>query len=414
MNVTNLSEPRSRRAAPLFVGLVALAVAMGIGRFAFTPLLPLMLRDSLLDPTLGSQWATANYLGYLVGALTAARWRHHLAQGLTTGLVGIAGLTLLTAWPALTSLPVTGLLLRFSCGVLSAWVLVCASSWCLEQLTAQGSAAKAGMIYSGVGAGIAVTGTITWLGGPLAASTLWLVLGAMAMLGALLVMGRLGPTNNTHTRSDQTVPTHDQPEPRHHWGLILCYSLAGFGYILPATYLPAMGQTLTDNALLFGLSWPLFGLAAMVSVVIVTRWLSAWSDRQRWALAQALLAAGTVVPVLWPSLSALAVSALLVGGTFMVITMAGLQLARSLAPANPTALLARMTAGFALGQIAGPVLVTLLTSVSPLSMPLSLTPIEQASVLAGGLLVISAGWLWWGNPTPGRVHCPSGPSSQRT
>ncbi|MCG8517710.1 MAG: YbfB/YjiJ family MFS transporter [Pseudomonadales bacterium] len=414
MNTFNLSAPRSRPAAPLFVGLAALAVAMGIGRFAFTPLLPLMLRDNLLDPTLGSQWATANYLGYLVGALTAARWRHRVALGLAIGLTGIAGLTLMTAWPTLTRLPITGLLLRFSCGVLSAWVLVCASSWCLEQLTARGSAAKAGMIYSGVGAGIAVTGTITWLGGTLAASTLWLVLGAIAMLGALLVMGRLGTTGNTHIQSDHTGRAYDQPDPGRHWGLIVCYSLAGFGYILPATYLPAMGQTLTDNALLFGLSWPLFGVAAMISVVIVTRWLSAWSDRKRWALAQTVLAAGAVVPVLWPSLSALAVSALLVGGTFMVITMAGLQLVRSLAPINPTALLARMTAGFAFGQIAGPVLVTLLASVSPLPMPLSLTPIEQANVLAGGLLVVSAGWLWWGNPTPGRVHCPTGHSSQRT
>ena len=45
-------------------GMVALAVAMGIGRFAFTPLLPMMLHDGVLGLPAASWLATANYLGY--------------------------------------------------------------------------------------------------------------------------------------------------------------------------------------------------------------------------------------------------------------------------------------------------------------------------------------------------------------
>ena len=71
--------PRSSRPAStlpdwliLVLGAMALALAMGIGRFAFTPLMPLMLRDGTLTAAQGAEWATLNYVGYLLGALTAA------------------------------------------------------------------------------------------------------------------------------------------------------------------------------------------------------------------------------------------------------------------------------------------------------------------------------------------------------
>ena len=48
-------------------GIVALAAAMGVGRFAFTPLMPLMMRDGTLSATAGAEWAAANYGGTLLG-----------------------------------------------------------------------------------------------------------------------------------------------------------------------------------------------------------------------------------------------------------------------------------------------------------------------------------------------------------
>ena len=56
-----------------FAGLAALAVAMGIGRFAFTPLLPMMQDDAGVSLAQGGYLASANYLGYLAGALWAMR-----------------------------------------------------------------------------------------------------------------------------------------------------------------------------------------------------------------------------------------------------------------------------------------------------------------------------------------------------
>ena len=171
---------------------------------------------------------------------------------------------------------------------------------------------------------------------------------------------------------------------------MLCYGTFGFGYIVPATFLPAMAQQQFPDPLVFGLTWPLFGLAAALSVAVAARWLSAWPRRRVWALAQGTMALGTALPLATQALWALAASAVLVGGTFMVATMAGLQLAREQLPANPTPLLARMTAAFAAGQIAGPLLVRALGPDSWAGWD----ALAWANATATALLVLTIAWLW--------------------
>ncbi len=60
------------RLSPVFAGILALAAAMGIGRFAYTPILPAMLDAGGLDTAAVGVFASANYAGYLAGALAAA------------------------------------------------------------------------------------------------------------------------------------------------------------------------------------------------------------------------------------------------------------------------------------------------------------------------------------------------------
>ena len=71
---------------------------MGIGRFAFTPLMPLMMRDGTLSAETGAEWAAANYGGYLVGALTAAWFSGAPRRGLLLSLSGVALTTIGAAW----------------------------------------------------------------------------------------------------------------------------------------------------------------------------------------------------------------------------------------------------------------------------------------------------------------------------
>ncbi len=380
---THLPSPAIR---PVVLGgLVALAVAMGIGRFAFTPLMPLMIRDGGLDAATGAEWAAANYVGYLVGALTAARFADP-RRGLRLGLVGVAVTTLAMAGLGAVPTPLVGAGLRAAAGVFSAWALVCASAWGLAELARHRAEALGAWIYTGVGLGIALAGLLAWLGGRQPADRLWLELGLIAALGAGLVW-RFSRGPSATAAVPRAAPAPDRSGQA---ALVICYGAFGFGYIVPATFLPAMARALTPDPLVFGLAWPLFGLAAALSVAGVARWLKRTPRRRVWAVAQGLMALGTALPLALPSLWTVAASALLVGGTFMVATMAGLQLARAAHPADPTPLIARMTAAFAAGQIAGPLMVRALGLLDLADG----TALAWTGAMATVVLVGTAVWLW--------------------
>src|SRR5262249_45356487 len=99
---------------------------------------------------------------------------------------------------------------------------------------------------------------------------------------------------------------------------------------------------------------PAFGIAAALSTVAIGRQLARVNRLRIWAVSHLLMAAGVILPAVWLGPAAIAIAALTVGSTFMVATMVGLQEARARAPDNPTRLLAAMTAAFAVGQLAGP------------------------------------------------------------
>lgn len=367
-------------------GIVALALAMGIGRFAFTPLLPLMLRDGTLGAAAGAEWAAANYGGYLAGALTASWFARDPQRGLRLALVGVALTTLAIAALDGALLHPGGLVLRAGAGVFSAWVLVCTSSWCLAELARRRAPQLGAWVYTGVGLGIALAGLLAWLGGRQPARWLWLELGLIALAGTLLIARgpRLAPAT-----AAPAAPSSPHA-PRGQLPLVACYGILGFGYIVPATFLPMMARQQVADPMVFGLTWPLFGTAAALSVAGAARWLPGWPRRQVWALAHGAMALGTALPMATQALWSLAGSAVLVGGTFMVATMAGLQLARERAPANPTPLLARMTAAFAIGQIAGPLVVRALGA----GRWLGLDAVAWTHAAATVLLCLTAAWLW--------------------
>ncbi|QAU32955.1 YbfB/YjiJ family MFS transporter [Janthinobacterium sp. 17J80-10] len=392
MNQTlNRKTDSDRSTLPILAGgIIALAVAMGIGRFAFTPMLPLMLRDGIIDIATGTEWAAANYIGYLIGALSASRFGKNTRRGIMLGLAGI-GITTLGIVFAGASVTWLGTILRGASGIFSAWVLVCTSGWCLNALAAKQASGQGSWLYTGVGLGITVTGVLTWLGGQQSAATLWIELGALACAGAMLAMVCMKDRAPVASAPAQhTIATSVSEGRQGSAALVICYGTFGFGYIIPATFLPTMARQLTSDPQIFGLTWPIFGFAAAVSVALVSRWMSGWKRIHVWALAQGCMALGTLLPLFVNALWAIAVSAVLVGGTFMVATMAGLQLARERMPADPTRLLGRMTAGFAAGQIIGPLVVR---AIGPGEIA-GWDAFGWANAIATVLLAVTAVWLW--------------------
>ena len=372
--------------------MICLAVAMGVGRFAFTPLFPLMVRDGLLNSEAGALLAASNYLGYLVGALLAARIKVKPATILAIGLVSTVAVTAAVGW---TSSVAFWAILRFMAGVMSAWTLVATSAWGLGWLAFYGRPNLAGVIFAGVGLGIAAAGMFCLIvAGPEVSSLkMWVELAFLAAIAALIplaVSWQLPvPTPVLDTQaSAQQRPSRDAAS--NTGGLIVCYTLFGFGYILPATYLPELARQLIDDPQVFGWAWPLFGIAAAASTVVVAWGLKKANRLSVWMASHIFMAIGVVLPGIWASLVSVVIAALLVGGTFMVVTMLGMQEARARAHGNATVILGRMTAGFAFGQLMGPVASA---AIGHFTADYS-TALNAALALSAAGLLLSALYLW--------------------
>jgi MFS family permease len=362
-------------------GLVALALAMGVGRFAFTPLLPMMQDDKGLSVTAGAWLASANYLGYLLGALSAMWMRTQAAAAIRGALVAIGAVTVamgLANWFPLW------LLLRGIAGVASAWVLIYASAWCLERLAAVGKPLLSGVVFSGVGAGIAAAGAICLALMHFNASSAeaWIVLGVLSLALTVSIWATFASdplsASRVTPRLVAAAPRWDRDSRR----LVLCYGAFGFGYIIPATFLPVIARQAIHDPLIFGWSWPVFGAAALASTLLAAALPRSLSNRHVWMGSQLLMAVGVALPVLWRGIPGTLLAALLVGGTFMVTTMVAIREAREVSGSDATGLIAAMTAAFALGQIAGPISASYLVDGDG--------SFSGALLIASALLVVSA------------------------
>ena len=335
-------------------GLIALAAAMGIGRFVYTPILPFMEAALGLSKSEAGILASANFLGYLLGALGAAK------SALPGGrriwfLAALAGSALTTAVMGLASELWLFLLLRFLGGVASAFVLVFSSALVLDRLAAAGRPGLSSLHFAGVGAGIAVSAVlVTGLsmgGGDWRAQ--WLASGLFSLL-ALMVVIRLVPEEAEGSAAPPPAATAETGGDRRLVALILAYGLFGFGYVITATFISTMVRMSPEIRDLEGVVWLLVGLAAVPSVALWA-WIGRrWGNDRSFALACLVEGVGVALSVLSSSAVAIALAAALLGGTFMGITALGLVNARALARGDPRRNMALMTAAFGLGQMIGP------------------------------------------------------------
>lgn len=149
-------------------------------------------------------------------------------------------------------------MLRVAAGVFSAWTVDCASSWCLGELAKRQSVKLGAWIYSGVGLGIFAAGLLARLGGRQQARALWAELGLVAAIGTVLIALRLRAMTAPAAQPLAAASTDADFGPGRsarieHRGLVFCYGT-------------------------FGLTWPLFGAAAALSVAVAARYLSHGRD----------------------------------------------------------------------------------------------------------------------------------------
>ncbi|MBV8409023.1 MAG: YbfB/YjiJ family MFS transporter [Alphaproteobacteria bacterium] len=334
-----------------FGGLLAMAAALGVGRFVYTPILPAMIEGLHLSKAEAGLIASANFVGYLAGALLAAV---RLPGSRRTWLLGALAVNAicLAAMGATTAMPLF-LLLRLVAGIASAFALVFSSALVLDRLAQAGRGGLSAVHFAGVGSGIAASAALVAIMVQSGAgwSSLWLASAVLAALASVAV-AMLVPTEPAQTAS-AVARSHAAMSPEF-LALLAAYGLFGFGYIITATFIVDMVRGTAALRPLEPYVWVLFGLSAAPSVALWTALARRWGILRTFAIAAVVEGIGVAASVLWLHAASIIVAALFVGGTFMGLTALGLIAARDSAPGDPRGRIALMTASFSFGQILGP------------------------------------------------------------
>lgn len=357
--LNHTSSPRDWAAVRILAGgMLGLVVAMGIGRFAFTPILPLMQRDLGMSHSVAGWLAGLNYLGYLVGAIVCT-----VAPRLLRSQIVGAGALLLslatTIFMGLTFSPLWWGILRLVGGVASAILFIIISAEVGEALARRGYSHWFGALYGGVGLGIALSGIIVpqldktggW-------SFAWTGIGLLAVFCAIAgtALGR------TRDYSPSIVTGVPERTVGLHSILLLAsaYFLEGLGYIVTATFLVAIITTTPGLEGFAPYSWVAVGLAAVPSTVLWPYLARRIGNRRALLAAYGLQIAGILISRHATSIFEVLFAAVSFGGTFLgivALTMAEGNLRMGREGRRAAAFL---TASFSIGQMLGPVIAGIL------------------------------------------------------
>lgn len=362
-----LSESNRRLAA----GTLTLLIVMGLSRFAYTPIFPLMQQANGFSDQFAGWLASANYAGYLLGSLAAGYypWGEHRSVSLKKILaVNILSIILM----GLTSLGAFWFFLRFLAGITGGMAFVLVSSITMDYLTAINKIHLTGYFYAGVGSGIFLGGLLVpFLGIYAGWKGAWIGTGIMAVFLGSFVYLWLKDEGLGKAKMVETSPTGSllaktsrESTPAQPW-LFAAYSSEGVGYIISGTFLVAIVANISGfTTFSASLSWAFVGLAAAPSCVL---WMSLGNRYGRipmLRLAYLIQVAGISLPLVFPGYLGAYGGALLFGGTFMGITTLSIALAKQIYPENSARIIGQLTLFYATGQILGPVIAGYLSASS--------------------------------------------------
>lgn len=361
----------------LFGGASALFLAMGIARFAFTPVLPLMQSDYGFSDTVSGALASMNYLGYLLGAFYA---RHLSLSGgayrffifsipASLLLVAVMWYPSYTLWYGV----------RFFSGFLSAVVFVTSAEFVMDYLAKVTKPQYMGVIYSGIGGGMVLSGlTIPVLSEYFSSAQIWLWLAGLSIIpAAAAVFFTPKPENRPISRIESGSVN------RLIYLLSASYLLEGLGYVITGTFISVMVMRGTGSVLLSGYVWVIAGLGAMIMTPL---WAIAG---RKIGTANAIMAAFAVqtlaiaAPVLSQSIFFTMLGAVGYGGTFLGIVSLSLVYGRHLSPGGTTT--AVLTVFFSIGQMIGPLIAGYMADITGgFDIPVLMAAFSAA---VGGILI---------------------------
>ena len=343
----------------LLTCVLGVVATIGIARFAYTPMIPEMARGVGLSESVAGYLAAANYAGYLSGALLIS-FIHSLALKARLYKVGLLTAVLTSMAMALTTSEPLWYLLRYLSGLSSSAGMLLGGGLLMHWLMKRNHKAELGIFFSGLGIGIVITAILaviikdifTW-------EQQWLIYGAVTLLLILPVWLWLPDFS-----AEQSLPKHHTrqiPMPSSFMPVLqLAYFCAGAGYVISATFLITIAESIDALAGQGWMIWLVAGLSCAPASALwdkVTQLTSQW---QALFIAYLLNALSILILLLSHELMAVIISALIYGASFIGIVGMMLSMVGRLFPDNPSKPMSRLTFSYGIAQVIAPAIVGLM------------------------------------------------------
>ncbi len=344
----------------LTAGILSLVLTLGIARFAYTPLLPLMQQQAGLGISEGGWLASINYIGYFCGAILASLFNDLVIKD-RLYRIGLIIAVLSTLGMALTTNFWLWSLLRFIAGFSSAAGLLLGSGLILNWLIRHDFRSELGIHFGGIGLGIFIcAATVEIMASWLDWSQQWWVFTLLAMLLLIPAWGWLPPPDTTSVTRGGTVMSDRPPTPRFMRLFILAYFCAGVGYVVSATFIVAIVERLPGLEDKGNWSFMLLGLAATPACIIWDLVARRIGELNALITCFILQIIGIALPLLSNSLVLTMLGAILFGGTFIGIVSLVLTMAGRYYPTRPAKMMGKMTISYGIAQITAPAITGLI------------------------------------------------------
>lgn len=337
------------------LGAYTLVVSHGIGRFLYTASLPSILDQTSVTTLTSGYLASANYAGYLMGAIIAMfipRTKSIYLLQVGVGLCVTATFALLfehlTVW----------YVVRFLAGLGGALILVNGSTLILSQFPSNHRVLYTSIYYSGVGFGVVVSALIVMVvqSTVMTYETMWLV-GGVFTLPVIWVAFKFSDLKTTKASLEHHHRAKGVRKTR--WLVIVSYGLCGYGYITSATYLPVMiVDGVSDQNTIPNLGmwvWCAVGMAVVLLSPLWGRFAHKFGEITMLCMAIILQILSLLIPIYFMDVTMLMLSAVLFGGSFMAIVSLSMGLVKHLTAHGVNFYLGLATVCYSVGQMIGPI-----------------------------------------------------------
>ena len=335
-------------------GICSLIVTVGVARFSYSLLLPIMQDSAGLTESGGGWLATTNYIGYMLGVLLAASL-HNLNHKYNLHRAYLILSVVTSAAMVITTDMITWAVLRFIAGICASGGMIIASGLILRWLVKNNHRAELGIHFSGVGLSIIVTSLLVEAMLTMSADwqQQWL---ALAVMSAIVAIPAWLWMPHPSADGQAGVTAKDNPPSTAFTSLMmLAYFCAGYGYVVSSTFIVDIVEGVEGLQGQGGFAFILVGLAATPAALVWDRIARNVGYLKALLAAYILQAVGIILPAINDTLPVVILSALLFGGTFIACVSLVLTMAGKFYPSNPAKFMGTMTLAFGAAQIIAPV-----------------------------------------------------------